>query len=127
MIRTIANLRASLPPRFLELDALELHRRITGLQRLTDRFRLEFLKLLAVFDDGRRYLELGYSSTKHYLVQELKLGRANALELIRVARRLGELPRLAAAAQEGDLRWSASYASAIARSARSTALASTAS
>jgi len=90
----------------VELDAFELHRRIVGLQRLSDRSRFELLKLLAVLDDGRRYLELGYSSTKHYLLQEFKVGRTNALELVRVARRLRELPRLAAALAAGDLRWS---------------------
>ncbi|MEM7165909.1 MAG: HNH endonuclease [Planctomycetota bacterium] len=94
-------------PSAIELNATELHRRIVGFQRLSDRFRLEHLKLLAIFDDGRRYLELGYSSTKQYLIQELNVGRSGALELIRIARKLHELPQLAAALGEGEIRWSA--------------------
>lgn len=92
------------PP--VELDALELHRRIVAFQRLSDRSRLEFLRLLAVLDDGRRYLELGYSSTKHYPLQEFNVGRTNALELVRVARRLRELPVLTAALADSEIRWS---------------------
>ena len=103
---TYAPERGALPAPTVELDAFELHRRITGFQRLTDRCRYEFLRLLAVLDDEARYLELGYSSAKQYLVRELNLGRANALELIRVARRLRDLPCLASALADGEIRWS---------------------
>lgn len=73
---------------------------------MVDRARLELLRHLAILDEGRRYLELGYGSTKHYLLQEFQLGRSDALEHIRIARRIHELPRLADALATGELRWS---------------------
>ena len=105
----------------LELDAFELPRRITGFQRLTDRLRYEFLRLLAVLDDGGHDLELGYSSTKRYLVCELNVGRTNALEPIQMVRGLRELPGRASALAEREIRWSAlKTVSRVATSARET-------
>ncbi|MEM7168327.1 MAG: HNH endonuclease signature motif containing protein [Planctomycetota bacterium] len=90
----------------IELDAVELHRRLCGLQRLSDRARLEYLRIFATIDRDGRYVELGYSSTVQYLVREFRLGRSSAAELLRVCRRLDELPVLTRALGDGEMRWS---------------------
>jgi hypothetical protein len=90
----------------VELDAAELHRRMLGLHRLSNQVRLQFLRTLAVFDAGERYTELGYPSSRAYLISALDMSRSNAKISVRVARRLGDLPKLAAALGESELSWS---------------------
>lgn len=90
----------------LPSSAFELHRRLTGLQRLEDRVRFEFLRVLGALDAGRGYQELGYVDTKAYLMREYGISRSHALELVRVARKLDEIPTLAGALEQGEIHWS---------------------
>ena len=61
--------------------------------------------LLAEMAEGRRFVELGYSSLVNYAEQGLELTPRTTRELLSLARRLPGLPVLSASLESGELDW----------------------
>ena len=68
--------------------------------------RLLIGRCLVEMDRRSLALDWGYSGTIHYAVRALRISRKAAREARRVARELIPLPRLSAAAEEGEISWS---------------------
>src|SRR5690606_35969109 len=56
--------------------------------------------------DTRRYFALGFPSTAHYAETRFRIARTQAMEHVRVARALRQLPVLTKALEDGELSWS---------------------
>src|SRR5687767_11780750 len=64
-------------------------------------YRLVTGRCLLAIEETKLYRKLGYSGAVHFAIRELKLRKKEAQTLLRVARALEGLPRLAQAAQQG--------------------------
>ncbi len=86
-------------------EAQSLHQRILA-QRVAHRqAEHQLAVLLAELSDRRLFAELGYASVGEYGVEVLDLPKRTTRDLVRIGRRLDELPALAAALSAGELDW----------------------
>src|SRR5690606_10982114 len=67
---------------------------------------LGFARLLLELHETRRYFALGFPSTAHYAETRFRIARTQAMEHVRVARALRQLPVLTKALEDGELSWS---------------------
>lgn len=87
------------------VEAQSLHQRLLA-QRVAHRqAEHQLAVLLAELADRRLFAELGYASVGEYGVEVLDLPKRTTRDLVRIGRRLGELPALAAALAAGALDW----------------------
>ncbi len=86
-------------------EAQSLHQRILT-QRVAHRqAEHQLAVLLAELADRRLFAELGYASVGEYGVEVLDLPKRTTRDLVRIGRRLDDLPALAAALSAGELDW----------------------
>ena len=86
-------------------DANALHETLLASRRAHRQAEHQLAVLLAEMADRRLYAELGYASVFDYADRVLDLPARQARDLIRIGRRLPELPTLAAALADGQLGW----------------------
>jgi hypothetical protein len=91
------------PPEEVELAALG--ERIAELAALLSATEYQLLVLIREFDE-RYGWRGGFRSCAHWLNWRIGLAMGAAREKVRVARALGELPRIAAAMEKGELSYS---------------------
>ncbi len=85
--------------------AKQLHQQITATVRRWRTAAHELAKLLAELDRDRLWAELGYPSLKAYAWSRHELKARDVSDLLRLGRRLHELPRIDAALASGELEW----------------------
>jgi hypothetical protein len=96
-----------------DLAGLLLDRHLRRLSRLRNPVEWRMARLLERLDDGSGYLDLGFARLSDYATERLGLTSRRVQTLLGLARRLGPLPRVAAAYESGRL--SQSQAALLAR------------
>lgn len=69
-------------------------------------YRLVLGRCLVAMDESGLAKEMGFSSSVHYAIQKLGLGKGEAYDVRRVALALESLPLLSEAAERGRIHWS---------------------
>jgi len=88
---------------FRDLSALLLDRHLRRLVRLRQPVDLRLGRMLARLDAASGYLALGFARLTDYATERLGLPACRVQTLLALARRLAELPRLAAAFDAGSI------------------------
>jgi len=88
---------------FRDLAALLLDRHLRRLVRIRQPIDLRLARLLDRLDSGSGYLALGFARLTDYATERLGLPSRRVQTLLALARRLGDLPQLAAAFEVGHV------------------------
>ena len=84
-----------------------LHRRLRSIARRRIALEAEEARCLVEAEESRLYRRLGYATMTEYMQRELHWGPHAAMERLRVARELIDLPRIAQEFRSGELSFSA--------------------